>query len=85
MGVPDMKVSDDGIFSEDRPQTEQRMDIYIPDVLIDDYERMAKGCMDRQRDRHASVTVPVHANVLLGLIRIYRNERARYLQQRDQK
>ena len=59
------------------------MDIYIPDVLIDDYERMAKWHMDRKRDRPISVTVPVHANGLLGLIRIYRNERQRYLRQRN--
>ena len=63
------------------------MDIYIPDILLDDFERMAKLRMERvKRGEHASVAVPVHANVLLGLIRTYREARKQHdLQRQAQK
>ena len=61
------------------------MDTYIPDILLDDCERMAKLRMERvKRGEHASVTVPVHVNVLLGLIRVYRDARNRDLQKSPQ-
>lgn len=60
------------------------MDFYIPDVVLADYERMARTRVDRMNDdRDRFVTV--HANVLLGLIETYRDARKRELQQREQK
>ena len=62
------------------------MDVYIPDVLLDDLERSAKMRARRvERGERESISVPVHVNVLLGLIHIYREARKTELQKRERK
>jgi hypothetical protein len=55
---------------------------YIPDLILDDCQRMAQLRIDRKvRD---FCTVPVHANVLLALIDTYREAREQHLQKSKQ-
>ena len=58
------------------------VDFYIPDVLLEDYERMAQV---RTKWKDGRRLVPIQANVLLGLLHVYREARKQDLQKRDQK
>lgn len=56
------------------------MNVYIPDVILDDYERSAKlRAKNIKGGELAGALVPVHVNVLLGLIRAYRDARIKDL------
>jgi hypothetical protein len=51
---------------------------YIPDTILDDYERSAQWRKDRKSMDGEYLSVPVHVNILLALIATYREARAQY-------